>query len=104
MPSTDTAGRQTLAKLTEVRGELHHHVITMTGISSDGDRYRYRYRYLMCYAQSTAKGHIRVKQNVFLPHVNILIHYLTCIHSTVHNWRHLGKMRLNEPGRQTLGR
>ena len=71
VPSTDTAGRQTLAKLTEVRGELHHHVITMTGISSDGDRYRYRYRYLMCYAQSTAKGHIRVKQNVFLPQVKL---------------------------------
>ena len=26
-------------------------------------------RYLMFYAQSTAKGHIRAKQNVFLPQV-----------------------------------
>ena len=28
----------------------------------------------MFYAQSTAKGHIRVKLNVFLPQVKILIH------------------------------
>ena len=30
----------------------------------------------MFYAQSTAKGQIRVKQNVFQPQVTILIHYL----------------------------
>ena len=29
----------------------------------------------MFYSQSTEKGHIRVKQNVFLPQVKILIHY-----------------------------
>ena len=34
------------------------------------------HRYVIVYAQSTAKGHIRVKQNVFLPQVTILIHYL----------------------------
>ena len=34
-------------------------------------------RNLMFYAQSTAKGHIREKQNVFLPQVNFfMIHYL----------------------------
>ena len=32
-------------------------------------------RYSMLYAQSTAKGHIRAIQNVFLPQVQILIHY-----------------------------
>ena len=30
----------------------------------------------MFYAQSTATGHIREKENVFLPQVQILIHYL----------------------------
>ena len=30
----------------------------------------------MLYAKSTAKDHFREKQNVFLPQVNILIHYL----------------------------
>ena len=34
------------------------------------------YRYVMFYAQSSAKGPMRVKQNVFLPQVKILIHYL----------------------------
>ena len=32
-------------------------------------------RYLMFYTQATVKGHIRTKQNVFLPQVQILIHY-----------------------------
>ena len=30
-------------------------------------------RYLMFYVQSTAKGHLRAKQNIFLPEVKILI-------------------------------
>ena len=29
----------------------------------------------MSYAQSTAKGRIKVKQNIFLPQIQILIHY-----------------------------
>ena len=33
-------------------------------------------RYLMFYAQSTAKGYRKAKQNVFLPQINILIHYV----------------------------
>ena len=33
-------------------------------------------RYLMFYAQSTGKGHIRVKPNVSLPQVQIMIHNL----------------------------
>ena len=47
-------------------------------------------RYLMFYTQSTAKGYIRAKQNVFLPQVKIV--------------RNLGKMKLNELGRQKLCR
>ena len=31
------------------------------------------------YAQSTVKGHIRAKENVFVPQVKIVIHYLTHI-------------------------
>ena len=31
--------------------------------------------YLIFYAQTTAKGHIRAKQNVFLPQENIVVHY-----------------------------
>ena len=57
---------------------------------------------LMFYTQSTAKGHIRVKQTVFLPPVTILIHYLIHI-LPLKIWRNLGKMNLNEPGRQKLG-
>ena len=32
--------------------------------------------YLMLYAQSTPKGDIRAKQNVFLPQMKPLIHYV----------------------------
>ena len=55
----------------------------------------------MSYAQSTAKGHIRAKQIVFLPlpQVKIVIHYLFNTQSTVEDWRNLGKMKFNEPGR-----
>ena len=52
--------------------------------------------YLMFYAQSSAKGHIRVKQNAFLPQVNMLIHDLIHIPPTIEDWRNLGKMKLNE--------
>ena len=60
----------------------------------------------MFYTQSTAKGHIRVKQSVFLPQVNILIHYLieNNTQPTVQDWRNLWKTKLNELGRQQLGR
>ena len=58
----------------------------------------------MFYAQSTAKDHIRAKQNVFLPQVQILIHNLIYI-PAVEDWINLGKMKLNEPGiRQNIGR
>ena len=57
----------------------------------------------MIYAQSTAKGHTREKQNVFLSQVKILIHYLIHI-PPLRIGDILGKMKWNEPGRQTLGR
>ena len=60
-------------------------------------------RYLMFYAQSTAKGQIRAKQNVFLPQVKIPIHNLKHI-PPLKIWGSLQKMKLNEPGRQKLGR
>ena len=56
----------------------------------------------MLYTQSTAKGHIRAKQNIFLPQVHILIHYLINTHSTVDDWKQLWKIKLNEPERQKL--
>ena len=74
------------------------------GIHQADDKYKYlflalfslkvyRYRYLMSYAQSTVKGHIRVKQNVFLlPQITIsdwLLYY------TVHLWG-LGEFGENE--------
>ena len=40
------------------------------------------HRYLMFHAQSTAKGLIRANQNVFLPQVEIMIHYFQT-HSTL---------------------
>ena len=63
-----------------------------------------RSRYLVFYAQSNAKGHIRAKLNVFLQQVHILIQYLIHISPSVEGWRNLGKINLNEPGRQKLGR
>ena len=60
-------------------------------------------RYLMFYSQSTAKGHIKVKQNVFVPqekHSDSLLN----THSIVEDWRNFGEMKLNELGRQKLGR
>ena len=42
-------------------------------------------RYLMFYAQSTAKGLTKAKQNALVPQVNILIHCLTHI-SHVEDW------------------
>ena len=54
---------------------------------------------IIIYVQSTVKGHIRVKQNAFLPQVQILIHYLI-----VEDWRNVWKMKLNELGRQKIVR
>ena len=50
-------------------------------------------------------SHIRVKQkiNVFQPQVKILMSLLNT-HSTVGDWRNLGKMKLNELGRHKLAR
>ena len=56
----------------------------------------------MSYAQSTAKGHIRAKENVFLPQVQIRIHYLKHI-PPLKIWRNLQNTKLNEPGRPKLG-
>ena len=41
------------------------------------------------------------KMHVFI-HVNILGHYFIQQY-TVEDWKHLDKMKLNEPGRQKLG-
>ena len=59
-------------------------------------------RYLMFYAQSTAKGHIRVKQNVFLPQVKLLIHYLK--HSIVEDLEKLGENGIEWARKAELGR
>ena len=57
----------------------------------------------MFYAQSTAKGHIRAKLNVFLPQANILIHYVLHI-PPLRILKNSRKMKLNELGWQKLGR
>ena len=57
---------------------------------------------MMCYAQSAANGHIRAKQHLFLPQVKGLIHDLIHI-PPLKSRINLEKMKLNEPGRQTLG-
>ena len=57
----------------------------------------------MLYAQSIAKVHIWAKQNVFLPLSKNSDSQLDT-HSTVEDWKNWGEMKLNEPGRQTLGR
>ena len=57
----------------------------------------------MFYAQSTAKGYIRAKQNLFLPQVTNSDLLLNA-HSIVEMWRNLRKMKLREPGRHKLGR
>ena len=51
---------------------------TETEVKTDRQTDRQIDRYLMCYAQSTAKHYItiRAKQNIFIPQVQILIHYL----------------------------
>ena len=54
----------------------------------------------MFYPQSSAKGHTRMKQSVFGPQVNFLIHDPSNTHSTVKDWRNLQKMKLNEPRRE----
>ena len=46
------------------------------------------------FAQSTAKGRISAKQNVYLPQAQIRIHYLIHTHSIVEDWRNSGKMKL----------
>ena len=59
---------------------------------------------MLFYAQSTAKGHIRAKQSVFLTTSTNPDSLLTT-HPTVEDWRNLGKMKLNElEFRQKIGR
>ena len=61
----------------------------------------------MFYAQSTAKDHIiGAKQNVAYNSTTTSKHSdsLLTTRSTVEDWRHVGKVKLNEPGRQKLGR
>ena len=53
----------------------------------------------MFYAQSTAKGHIKAKLNVFLPQVHILIYYLIHIPPVQTFGEIGGDIKLNEPGR-----
>ena len=58
-------------------------------------------RYLMFYVQSPAKGHnIRAKQNCF-PTTSKNYDALLNTHFTIED---LEKLKLNEPGRQKLGR
>ena len=54
--------------------------------------------YLIFYVQSIVKGHVRAKQNVSLPHISLL---KIKAHCTVED---LEKFKLNESGRQKLGR
>ena len=53
--------------------DLQHLLNTDLGLFRIGNDNNKTDRYLMFYARSTAKGHIRAKQNVFLPQVHILI-------------------------------
>ena len=55
----------------------------------------------MFYAQSTAKGHMRVKRNVFLPQVQNVIHCLTHMPQLMIG-KMKGKMKLNEPERKYI--
>ena len=44
------------------------------------------YKCIKAFAAHTGKGHFRPKQSVFLPQVNILLHYLIVPHSTIKDW------------------
>ena len=55
----------------------------------------------MFYAQATAKGHNYQGETQCIPTSNNSDSLLST-HSTVENWRHFEKMKLNEPGRQKL--
>ena len=60
-------------------------------------------RYLMFYARSTAKGLFQGETKCISStskHSDSLLN----TYSTVEDWRNLGKMNLNEPGRQKLWR
>ena len=54
-------------------------------------------RFLLFYAQSTTKGHIRAKQNVFLQ-VNILIQhvFLPQVNILIHYFIHIPPLRIGE--------
>ena len=57
-----------------------------------------RFDYLMFYAQSNARDHtVRAKQNVFLPKVQILIHYLSI---TIYDTRDIQPLKLGEKWRK----
>ena len=59
----------------------------------------------MFHIQPTAKGHINNKgETKCIPTTSkVLIHYLKYI-PPLKTWRHLDKMKFNEPGRHKLGR
>ena len=58
----------------------------------------------MFYAQSTVKGLIRVKQNVFLPEAKFGFITLKHILPPLKVFKTLEKMKLYEPGKQKLGK
>ena len=59
--------------------------------------------YFICYAQSTVKGHIREKQNVFMSQVT-KSDSLLYTHSIVEGWRNLGENEVEWAGQAELGR
>ena len=60
--------------------------------------------YSMFYAQSTVKGYIRAKLNVLLPQVKFRFLVYDAFHVLFMIGEVWGKMKLNELGRQKLGR
>ena len=59
---------------------------------------------IIIYLVFNAHSSVKAKQNVFLPSVKILFHYLIHIRLSRTGDIIWGKMKLNEPGREKLGR
>ena len=62
------------------------------------------HRYLMFSFQSTAKGHVIKAKQKCIPTTSTNSDPPLNTHSTVEDLRNLGEMKVNEPGRQKLGR
>ena len=58
---------------------------------------------MLFYAQSVAKGHVRAKQR-YSYHKYRYSDSLFNKHSTTEDWRKFGKIKLNQPGMQKVGR